>query len=182
MPINDLTEDEAIFILTAYEQEPDKKFFIHRSRSGQYRWFAWPACTAFINRDKQIDSTILFDNFIQRIEETQEWPYLTFFHLGEKFNMGGADFVARDGVAYLVSGLFNESKLAQSAIQGLIADKERYWGTSIRYYPIGKPTSFKHKKEKILVYEDGQHIEVSILPEKVACSIFTAIPVSQAKE
>lgn len=158
-------------------QVEKKTFFIHRQQDEQYRWFAWPACTAFINRDQEIDSRALFDNFIQHIQEGADWPYLTFFHQEEKFKMGEGDFVARDGVAYLVSGLFDESRLAQEVVKSLLNEKERFWGTSIRYEPIGKPYYIKHRKKKIPVYYDGIHKEVSLLPEKAASSLFTAFPI-----
>jgi hypothetical protein len=174
---NDLSNDEAAFILSAHASTPKQTFFIQRTSDNRYRWFAWPACTAFINRDQEIDSMALFDNFIDRIEKTQEWPYLTFFHQGETLKMGEADFVAREGVAYLVSGLFDQSKLANETVMGLLASEPGYWGTSIRYAPIGKPYYIKNREHLVPVYSDGIHKEVSILPEFAASSIFTAFPI-----
>lgn len=176
---NDLSDDDAAFILAQAAIQPNRTFFIHRTKNNRVRWFAWPACTAFINRDREIDSMALFDRFIDHIERTQEWPYLTFFHQDEKFRMGESDFVARDHVAYLVSGLFDETKIAQEAIKGLMSSEPHYWGTSIRYQPIGKPYYIVDRGKKVPVYSDGIHKEVSLLPEQAASSIFTAFPILQ---
>lgn len=174
---NDLTDDEASFILASQLAEPHKTFFIHRTQNDRWRWFAWPACTAFINRDHEIDSKALFDKFIDHIERTQEWPYLTFWHLGEKFKLGEADFVARENVAYIVSGLFDQTKIAREVIKGLQVSEPHYWGTSIRYKPIGKPYFIVDRGRTIPVYYDGIHKEVSLLPEQAASSILTAFPI-----
>lgn len=178
------TAEDNLMLALAFMEEPIKRTITIRrdEKTGGMRWFAWPACTAFLNRDKQIDSTMLFDNFIKHIDETQIWPFLTFFHMGSAFKIGESDFVARDGAAYLLSGLFDDSKLAKHAQKSLSEDKEGYWGLSIQYMPLGEPSYITRGEEQYPVYEDGFHIEISVLPEAAGASLFTAIPVNTTLE
>jgi hypothetical protein len=138
----------------------------------EYRWFIITG-TSTLNRDGEIDSRQLFDNFIKRAQKSGIYPYYTFFHLGEDFKIGEADFLARDGSVYMASGTWEDHELARSAREVLEQDEEQYWGASNRFAPIGKPYFLKVGEEKIPVYRDGVHIEISMLPEAYACSLFT---------
>jgi hypothetical protein len=111
---------------------------IVRQSNGEVRWFA-RAATAVLNRVGEIDSTLLFDSFIERAEQHGEYPEFQFFHLGESFGIGRADLVAREGAVYLVTGLFYDTVLAEAAVATLEQDNDNFWGISIGYEPLEKP-------------------------------------------
>lgn len=156
-------------------QEEQRGLMVVRQADGKYRWFA-QACTAVLNRVGEIDSTALFDNFIKRTRETGKYPTLQFFHLGEMTRLGVADWLAREGVVYMNSGLFDDTPEARAAAETLARDSGGYWGTSIRYTPVAEPKMVEVSSGvRIPVYTDGIHIETSILPEARAAAWFTAI-------
>lgn len=148
---------------------------VARQASGELRWFAMPACTAVVNRSGEIDSTQLFDSFIEHIMRTGEYPELDFYHLGESLVLGKADFVFRDGVAYCATGVFNDTDIARAAFKSLEENRD-YWGLSIAYNPTSEPTTIRSQDGvTIPVYNSGINRFISLLPEKDAASILTAI-------
>ena len=148
---------------------------IKRQADGKVRWFAMPACTAVLNRSGEIDSTKLFDSFIEHIERTGVYPELDFFHLGESLPLGKADWVGRDGVLYCASGTFYDSDIARAAIKSLEQNKD-YWGLSIAYIPTGEPEMIRSQDGiSIPVFNDGINRFISLLPEDTAASILTSI-------
>jgi hypothetical protein len=110
------------------------------------------------------------------MNSTGKYPYLTFFHLGESMRLGQADWVQREGFAYLMSGTFDNTPVAREAADTLERDATGYWGTSICYYPIGPQSVIRWNDIDVLVYDDGIQEEVSILPAHLACSYLTRIP------
>ena len=92
-------------------------FYTVRQADGRTRFFM-VAGTAIINRVGEIDSTKLYDDMIRRAEETGFYPKLDFYHLGEidpLFEFGQFDYLAREGVVYVGSGLFDEGHPLTSA-------------------------------------------------------------------
>lgn len=148
---------------------------VKRQADGKVRWYAWPACTAALNRSGEIDSRELFDSFIKNIERTGEYPELDFFHLGHELVLGRADYVTREDYTYCATGLFYDSDIARLAISAIEADPE-YWGNSIQYYPTEAPEILVTEDgSKIPVYTDGVNRFISLLPEETAASILTSI-------
>lgn len=148
---------------------------IERQANGDVRWYAWPACTAALNRSGEIDSRKLFDSFVENVERTGQYPELDFFHLGQDGLLGIADNVLRDEFTYCATGLFYDTDLARSAIAE-IEGNPQFYGNSIQYYPSEAP--------EMLVTEDGAEIPVfnagvnryiSVLPEHTAAAYLTSI-------
>jgi len=153
------------------------RFLIQRQIDESYRWFLI-AGTTVLNRNGQIDSSKLFDKFVRNADEDKQYPYLTFHHLGKKFKMGEADWLARDGIAFIASGLFDMStKVAQKMVDAYVADPE-YWGSSVGFWSKS-PTQLKITQDiSIPVYSDDKSSwceEISILPEEQACALLTAL-------
>jgi len=146
-----------------------------RQANGQYRWFAFPAATAVLNRSGELDSRQLFENFVARIESGEaEYPFLSFYHVGKQINMGRGDYVAVDGYTLLVSGLWDDEPLA-NAVRQAIENSPDYYGISIGY--VYQPET-KRKIEvgegiTIPVYTDGILVECSILAERDAACLMT---------
>lgn len=165
-------------VMEIHQPTAERTVTVHRQADGRVRWTA-VACTAILNRVGQIDSRELFDNMIRRAEESG-YPYLTLWHLGEPFKMGQADMLARDGVVYIASGLFDEdNELAEAMVRDLEEDPA-FWGDSIKFKPVGEPEMVEIAEGvHIPVYRDGTHIELSLLPEKRAASWFTAMGVNR---
>jgi hypothetical protein len=163
---------------TAWEEVFDvgkNKFSITRGISGEVRWFLL-AATSVLNRNGQIDSSGLFDEFVRQGVEEAKYPYLTFMHLGESFVMGKADWLSRDGVAFLASGLFNDTKLANRMILSY-TNNPNYWGASIGFHARDAKQEEIAQGITIPVYEgNGSWCEeISVLPEELACSLLTAL-------
>jgi hypothetical protein len=157
--------------------EPVSRFFVHRQANGDIR-FAMIAATAVVNRVGQIDSTLLFDNMIRRAEETGYYPRLDFYHLGgvhPAFEFGQFDVLARDGVAYVASGLMDKDHPLTSVILRSMDDGASY-GASIEYYPFENAIeTLEVDGISIKVYTDGINTRISLLPEQQAASWFTTI-------
>lgn len=157
------------------QSEERSRISVIKQSGGKYRWLVI-ACSSVIDRDGEIDSTELFDDFIRRINSKEaEYPYLTFFHIKEKMRMGMADYIARDRNVLIVSGLFDDSKLAKLTREGL--EKEpNYWGISISYEAKKAPEmEIISDGIKVPVYRSGVLEELSILPEERAAAWFTAV-------
>jgi hypothetical protein len=145
---------------------------IREVEPGVYRWLSISA-TSVLNKDGEIDSQELFDNFVRHIEETGEYPVRRFHHINHpNFITGQTDFVARDEHALITSGLFNDSDLAQREIASRIAEPE-LWGESIGYLPTSEPEMIDVSGVDIPVYVDGVFREVSTVKQENACSWFT---------
>lgn len=143
-----------------------------RSSNGQKRWISISA-TSVLNRDGEIDSRELFDSFIEYAERTKEYPVRMFYHAGESFRIGQADFLARDKNCYITSGLFDDTELAERAAKA-IENNPDFWGESIGYIPTSQPELFEVSRGiKIPVYKTGINVEISQLPEKEAANLFT---------
>lgn len=143
-----------------------------RQKDGRVRWFS-QSCSAVLNRSGEIDGTALFDSFIRHAEETGEYPIRQFFHAGEGFKTGQADWLARDGFIYLTSGLFDDSEIARAEIAAREREPE-YWGESIGYDATAAPIMVDvGGGVKLPLYTEGIHREISTLPEKDAAAIFT---------
>lgn len=152
---------------------------VKRDASGVMRWFAMPACTAVVNRSGEIDSTRLFESFIDHIMRTEDYPELDFYHMGESIPLGKADWVGRDGVAYCASGTFYNTPIARAAQKALETDPG-YWGLSIAYVPTSEPTIIRAQDDvQIKVYNSGVNRFISLLPEKDAASILTSISTNE---
>jgi len=157
----------------ATETPAEERFFrVRRQSDGRYRWVA-VSCTAVLNRVGEIDSTKLFDSFVERINDGEPMPQLDFFHV-DGTDMGEADFVARDGFTLVASGLFEDSAIGRAAAEGLTKDPG-YWGTSILYAPTSEPQLVDFSGITIPVYEQGILRKITILPEARAAALFTNI-------
>jgi len=150
------------------------KFAIRAQKDGSVRWLLI-AGTTVLNRNAEIDSSELFDDMIAKCEQSGKYPYLTFFHLGKSFEMGTCDFLAREGVALVASGLFDLSKkVAQSMVKAYEEDPD-YWGSSLGFYAEHPDMVEIARDIKLPVYKKGELIEISILPEEQACAVMTAL-------
>jgi hypothetical protein len=173
----EMQEVEAKFTPTTEQSTPPtmrQSSRVIRQANGRYRWIS-VSCTAVVNRVGEIDSTALFDDFVQRLNNGEaEYPIRDFFHLGPKFRIGQADFVAREGVALITSGLYDENNpLAEAEIAARQADPTA-WGDSIYYDPQGEPEMWEVSRDiTIPVYQTGVLKAISTLPENLAASLFT---------
>jgi hypothetical protein len=146
-----------------------------RQADGKYRWFAMPAATAVLNKSGELDSRQLFQSFVTRIENgTSPYPYLTFYHIGERLVFGRADYAAVDGYVYLLSGTWEDTPLA-NAMRVAIEKNPNYYGISIGYMydPATKERMQVGDGVIIPVYTDGINTEASILAEIDAACLYT---------
>lgn len=163
-------------------QEVDRSFKVYKERqadgSERYR-YAGIACTAVLNRVGEIDSTELFDSFLERIESGEaEYPLLDLYHTGQSFTLGRADTLVRDGVVYYESGLFDDNDIARAFAEHIMAaaDTETPWGFSIAYMPDAAETMVVGGFE-VPVFTRGTHMFTSLLAESDAAALFTNVQV-----
>lgn len=146
--------------------------------NGDVRFFL-VAATAVVNRVGEIDSTTLFDNMIRRAEELNFYPRLDAYHLGgldPAFEFGEFDFLARDGVTYIASGVMEGSHPLTQAVLRQYRKDPSALGASIEYYPLdGAYEDFEVGGATIRTFLDGINTRISILFEEDAASWFTSM-------
>ena len=170
---SDVTMGEMMEVVMDFKPA-ENSLIIRKQADGSYRMFILTGTTV-LNRNGQIDSSELFDKMIKRVEDTGKYPFLDFFHLGEDFYMGTADYLARDGVVVLASIPLENNEISRMMIRAYEKDPE-YWGASNSFYPTEEPEMWEVSEgTKIPVYNDGIYHSITILPEKDACSLFTGI-------
>lgn len=129
--------------------------------------------SSVLNRNSQIDSTELFDNFIRRAEETGEYPAIDFIHYND-VKLGQADFLARAGFCYIASWLFDDTEVGRAAGESFLNDSEDYWGASIQFTPLEAQMVTVAEDVEVLTFVDGINTFISVLPENCAANLFTA--------
>lgn len=163
---------------------------VHRQKDGTYRWLM-RAAIAVLNRVLELDSTALFDEFVNRFKSGDfPIPYLTLRHQPKDgFYMGDVDYVGRDGFVLVASGTFDddpENILAQKAALSISQDTEGFWGVSIGFQleqddPMPETLRQVIRMEQgdvileIPVYNKGTLVECSILDETECASFFTDV-------
>lgn len=158
-------------VLVEVQHTPATRTVI-RETNGKFRWFSISA-TSVLNRSGEIDSRDLFDSFVEHAETTGEYPIRQFYHQGEKFRTGQADYLARDGNCYITSGVFDDTELAKREIKAREKNPD-YWGESIGYIPTAPIELYEIQNGiRIPVYRTGVNVEISTLPEKEAANLFT---------
>lgn len=178
-----VTMGEWVRVEESFTPVVEQSFRVRRQKDGRYRWTAI-AGTTVLNRVGEIDSSELFDSFIEHAERTGEYPRLDFYHLGlenpEMWEFGTADFLARDGVCYIASGLFDEDHpLAKATIQSCLKG-ELNWGNSVEFYATVKEELVTVNPEiKVPVYKRGRNSRISLVLEEDAAGLFTQYVLSQ---
>lgn len=164
------------------EFTPVGRTILRQQDDGQWRWFSRSAVSV-LNRVGEIDSTALFDSFIEHAHETDEWPTRQFFHrTGDAFTVGQTDWMGREGNVLLTSGIYNDSELAQAEIKARQVNPDA-WGDSIHFEPVGADSLELLEVTNgviVPVYRQGRLIEISTLPEREAASWFTSGVVQEA--
>lgn len=170
---NTATLGEAIPVMQEFVPMARTTTTIRRTADNRWRWYSVSA-SSVLNRVGEIDSRDLFDSFVAHAEETGEYPIRQFYHAGESFRTGQADFLARDDNLYITSGLYDETDIAECEVKA--RQKEpNYWGDSIGYLPTSKPELLEVAEGvSIPVYRAGINKEISTLPESQAANLFTA--------
>lgn len=155
-------------------------FYTVRQADGRTRFFMI-AGTAIINRVGEIDSTKLYDDMIQRADETGFYPKLDFYHLGgvdPQFEFGQFDYLSRDGVVYVGSGLFDAGHPLTRATERALKRNGETWGASIEYYrPQNRGIEYVDLGNglEIAAYTEGLNTRISLLPEEAAAAWFTSM-------
>ncbi|KKK87622.1 hypothetical protein LCGC14_2751400, partial [marine sediment metagenome] len=178
---DEITIGELSRVVVEFKEIAERSIQIMRNKDGTVRWMLI-AGTSVLNRQGEIDSTKLFDSMIEHAVSEDEYPYLDFFHLGEKFRMGVADYIVRDDVVLIATGLFDDNPIANAMIEAYEADPD-YWGASNTFRATSPPEMLEVAKDiSIPVYNEGVWESIAILPEENACSLFTALSQSVLKE
>lgn len=155
-------------------------FYTVRQADGRTRFFMI-AGTAIINRLGEIDSTKLYDDMIQRADETGFYPRLDFYHLGgvdPQFEFGQFDYLSRDGVVYVGSGLFDDGHPLTRATERALKRGGETWGASIEYYrPQNRGIEYVDLGNglEIAAYTEGLNTRISLLPEQAAAAWYTSM-------
>lgn len=148
---------------------------VFRQADGRDRWLQ-VSCTAVLNRVGQIDSTALFDSFVDYARETGQYPVLNFHHytVGDypQLRLGQADYVARDGYLYITSGLFDDTPIGRAAAAGVKQDPD-YWGHSIEFTAYDSVSTQIAEGVAIPTHVRGINPGIALVSEKKAAALFT---------
>lgn len=180
---DDVLLGDWVRVMETFQAVQQARMTVMRQADGRYRWLMI-AGTSVINRVGEIDSRALFDSFVRRAEETGKYPRLDFYHMGaqdpEQWEFGTADYLAREGVTYLASGLFDEEHpLAQATIRAAAAQPGK-WGASIEFYAAQEPEYLLAEPELVVpVYKDGENTRISVVLEFEAAGWFTRLGVQE---
>lgn len=142
-----------------------------RQEGERWRWLSISSVSV-LNRNGEIDSTALYDSFIDYAERTGEYPIRQFYHAGEVFRTGEADFLARVGYALITSGLYDDTDLARAEVAARQAEPV-YWGDSIGFLAEQPEMLEVQSGISVPIYKVGILREISTLPEQDACAWFT---------
>lgn len=153
---------------------------ITRQADGRYRWLGICATTV-LNRVGEIDSSELFDSFVEHWQDTGECPRVDYYHMGdtdpEAWEFGTADYLARDGCCYIATGLFDENHpLAKATIRAYERDPDGTWGWSVEFYAHTEAEILVlDPKIRVPVYKRGKNTRISVVKEVDAAGLFTRI-------
>lgn len=181
-----LTLGEWTQVTEVFQPIIQSQFSITRQKDGRHRWLCI-AATTVLNRIGQMDSSELFDSFIRQAEKSNKYPRLDFYHLGETdpktWEFGTADYLAREGVCYIASGLFDEDHPLAKAMIRVCENGSDEWGNSIEFYAFKEPEIIVLDPEiQVPVYREGENIRISVVLEKDAACLFTRmIEISEEK-
>jgi len=132
------------------------------------------AAANVINRNGEIDSAELFDQFEKQYEEGKFNATLRFYHV-EEFDFGVVDYVARfDNVLLFSATVDQDSPFARQIDSVDFSD----WGFSIGFYA----SDYEQEsvgETKINVFKRGKLVEISLLKEKDAASYFTKAKINR---
>lgn len=148
-----------------------RQMTINRQEDGRVR-VTQIVASSVLNRNSEIDSTVLFDNFIKRAETTGEYPIIDFLHYND-VRLGQTDYLARAGYCYIASWVFDDTEVGRIAGESFLNDTD-YWGASIQFTPIEAQMVRVAEDVDCIVYVDGINTFISILPENRAGNLFTA--------
>lgn len=149
------------------------------AKTKQHRWL-FVAATSVLNRVGEIDSSDLFDSFVDDAAESGDFPRVDFYHMGESdpktWEFGTADYLARDGFCYIATGLFDEDHpLARAAIKAYETQPD-IWGCSIEFYAKREAEVIVlDPKIQVPVYKSGKNTRISIVKEVDAAGLFTRV-------
>lgn len=166
-------------VLTQFTPVSENAFTIMRQADGSLRFFM-VAGTAVLNRVGQIDSTRLYDDMIARAKDTGFYPTLDYWHLGgvdPLFEFGQFDFLAREGVCYVGSGILDQGHPLTQAALAAVQREPGKWGASIEYYrPLSRGLEYLQLGEEleVAVFTEGLNTRISLLPEAAAAAWYTS--------
>lgn len=173
-------------VTEVFEPVQQSKLVIRTQSDGSHRWLGVCA-TSVLNRVGEIDSSELFDSFVEHWTDTGENPRVDFYHMGgadpKAWEFGTADYLAREGCCYIASGLFDEDHpLAKAAIRAYNDDPPGTWGWSIEFYAHAEPEILVvEPKVQVPVYKRGKNTRISFVKEVDAAGLFTRVGITEEK-
>lgn len=148
---------------------------VYRDKLTRKRRWLSIASVATLNRVGEIDTTELFDSFIDFAKKTKIYPDLNVYHLGDGSKIGKADYLARVGYVYIASGTFDNTENGRRFGEAL--ERATDWGNSIEFF---SPRAYLERFEletgdilEIPVHKKGINTGITVVSEKDAASVFT---------
>lgn len=155
----------------------ERAAMVYRNASGQYEALAI-LNTAVLNKDGEIDSTALFDTFVDRFQGGER---VNFHHLDIEF--GTLRHIYRSGVNLWGHFEFDDSDMGRAVAESLATDETGEWGISIEFlYEPDEMEFIQVNGMAVPVYNSGTLHRASVLKSRKACAWFTAIPSVATKE
>jgi len=166
-------------VTTTFTSVEGRTISISRQDNGRVR-VAQIVNTAVLNRVGEIDSTLMFDKFIEHARETSAWPLIDVNHWNEivvgHVIPGG---LFRDEWCYGAIWEFNDTELGRAAEKGFMEDPD-YWGSSIQFMPLEREF-IEADGMRIPVFVDGVNTYITLTPETRAAAWFTGEKITRSK-
>lgn len=167
-------------IMFTHTPVENTRFKVVRAKSGDYEgkliWYG-VACSNVVNRDGEIDSSLLFDSLVENFETYEHDVTLRFYHEDdEKFFLGDVLGIERSDNLLLAWGTLDEQhELANYVSKGINSGE---YGMSIGYFPTKQDRMKIDKDVEIQVFDEGVLIEISMLKADDAAAPFTKLNAS----
>lgn len=161
---------------------------VHRAANGHYYALALLS-TSVLNKDGEIDSTALFDSFVDRFGTNylHEMPggfaftpreRVNFHHIDSvEAEFGSIKSVYRSGVCLWAVIEFDDTEMGRAVAETLAADEDGEWGISIEFvFNLESNEFIEVNGVRIRVFNEGTLHRASVVKNSKAAAWFTAIP------
>lgn len=150
------------------ERWPEGQFVTVKQKDGRYRWVA-VSSTAVEDRDGEVVSRDAMDAAVEKAWQGKEFGILDFWHTD--LPLGSCDFMAREGLALVESGLWDATKAGEKAAQTVMAEPNK-WAVSIKFLYDPQRTE---KADGLTVYKAVELLSRAILPVGKEAARYTMI-------
>lgn len=148
---------------------------LYRDKDNLLKFFGI-ASSATLNRNGEIDTTMMFDSFEDNFDPNN-LPKLNLRHVQHpKFELGTVEGLFRLNNLLVTYGTIDETLPLGKYVESRISADD--YGLSIEFIPLGLE-DVDYDEVKIRTYTEGIFVGMALLPEKVAASNLTGVMIEK---